>query len=82
MSHHLCAGSIITSKYVLSSASCVTLEPYIIFGNLEVLSGTKNSAGPTVGEGKIHKVSWTMVHPNYYPIFMWKNDIGITCFYK
>ncbi|KAF7987878.1 hypothetical protein HCN44_003741 [Aphidius gifuensis] len=72
---HLCAGSIITTRHVITSASCVTAEPYVIYANLKILSGTKDVTGES--SGNFHQVSQVAIHKNYEPTNCWRNDIAI-----
>ncbi|KAF7996512.1 hypothetical protein HCN44_002144 [Aphidius gifuensis] len=74
--HHLCGGSIITPLHILTSASCVTSDVNIIYGNLKVLSGT--SDGNNFNNfGTLSDVALVMIHHGYSPRDFWANDISI-----
>lgn len=74
---HICGGTIISGELVLTSASCVTSETDVIYGNIEVLSGTNDlTKNPEDIYWRIHEVAFVIVHENYTPRLNWMNDIG------
>lgn len=73
MKEHLCCGSVVSPRHIVSTASCVTLEKTIIYGNLQVSSGSNYQRGI----GNINDVATVITHPDYLPSRFWANDISI-----
>ncbi|XP_044009964.1 hypodermin-B-like [Aphidius gifuensis] len=67
---HICGGAIISMNFVLTAASCVTSQPNIVYGNIEVLSGTNDLT-------KNSEDLYWKIHENYNPHINWINDIAI-----
>ncbi|KAF7992246.1 hypothetical protein HCN44_001571 [Aphidius gifuensis] len=75
---HICGGVIISDRHILTSASCVLNEPNVIYGNLKILTGTKDllfDNGDTFA--KYYEVAYVIFHLNYDPYKTWKNDIAL-----
>ncbi|XP_044016025.1 trypsin-like [Aphidius gifuensis] len=75
-SEYLCSGSIINPLHIVSTASCVTSNKNIIYGNLQILSAT-DKQNYQQDHGNINDVSIVVIHPDYSPNNFWANDIGI-----
>ncbi|XP_044016026.1 transmembrane protease serine 2-like [Aphidius gifuensis] len=77
MNEHVCCGSIISPTHIVTTASCVTsADKSIIYGNLQVLSGSNNQ-NYQQGHGNINDVATVIIHPDYLPRQFWANDISI-----
>ncbi|XP_044006045.1 trypsin-4-like [Aphidius gifuensis] len=76
MKYHVCAGSIVSDKHILTTASCISAEnPRIIYANLEILSGTEDRIDEN---GAIHQVKLIIFHEDYKGIeHYWQNDLAI-----
>ncbi|XP_044001142.1 serine protease 44-like [Aphidius gifuensis] len=70
---HICNGIIISSKYILTAASCVVADRNKFYGNIQILSGTND----LTENGEIHKVAYTIIHEEYDPHNFWIHDIAI-----
>lgn len=71
----LCCASFINPSHVVGTASCVTSNKNIIYGNLQVLS-TEYQNYQDVNRNTFD-VSIVIIHPDYSPIDFWANDISI-----
>lgn len=58
---HVCGGSIINSKWVLTAGHCITEVPHIPLAHYYVLAGVHNLKD----YGQLIKVARTIVHPDY-----------------
>ncbi|XP_044014163.1 anionic trypsin-like [Aphidius gifuensis] len=74
-SYHICGGAILSEKLVITSASCLMLDNLVIFGNLEVFSGTADLLEQ--GSSQVNRVQLVILHPQYDPKNFWINDIAI-----
>lgn len=77
-SHHLCSGNIISEYHVITTASCVSHEYFVVYGNIAVLSGTHDLRGGNRGNHlRLTNVELVIIHPEYDPKNFWINDISI-----
>ncbi|XP_044021199.1 chymotrypsin-1-like isoform X2 [Aphidius gifuensis] len=60
--HHICSGTIIDSKHILTSAKCLLGILGDIVDDLTVVTGTNNLVG---GQGNQHYVDKIFIHENY-----------------
>lgn len=74
-SYHICGGGIISDRHIITSASCITLDNLVVFGNLDVFSGTADLFQQ--GTCQINKVHYVIIHPHYDAKNFWRNDIAI-----
>ncbi|KAF7988408.1 hypothetical protein HCN44_000981 [Aphidius gifuensis] len=74
--YHVCSGSIISELHVITTATCVTSDKNIIYGNLQILSGTDYQNNYD-GYGEINDVGQIIIHDDYAPREFWANDISI-----
>lgn len=79
MQFHICSGSIISTSHILTSSSCIVLENEgeykVLLANIQILSGTNDKFGRT--SGRIHEISYVIIHENYNARHLWIDDIGI-----
>ncbi|XP_044001635.1 chymotrypsin-2-like [Aphidius gifuensis] len=75
---HLCGGAIISTDHILTSASCILAERNVVYGNIQVLSGTNDlMREETSSLSEIHEVAYVIFHEKYNPHQSWVNDIAI-----
>ncbi|XP_044018553.1 ovochymase-2-like [Aphidius gifuensis] len=76
--YHICGGAIISNNHVLTAANCVLAERDVVYGNIQVLSGTRDIMyEPSTHDKKIIQVSHVIFHMMYDPLNNWINDIAI-----
>ncbi|XP_044006788.1 venom serine protease 34-like [Aphidius gifuensis] len=77
-SDHVCSGNMISGYHVITTASCVMHEHFVIYGNLAVLSGTHDlRGGNRANYIRTTNVEFVIIHPEYDPKNFWINDISI-----
>lgn len=71
---HICGGTIVTTKHILTSASCVSFGNNIFAGNIKILSGTDDQFDSSMS-GYLTEVAYVICHPKYDEQVNWINDI-------
>lgn len=75
--YHLCGGVIISEEHILSTASCVSADVGVFYGNILIMSATNNLDKKDPNNyWELHKVAFTIIHEEYNPHFNWIHDIG------
>ncbi|KAF7989835.1 hypothetical protein HCN44_008509 [Aphidius gifuensis] len=76
--YHVCGGVIISQLHILTSASCVLAENNIVYGNIEILSGTNDlGKDDRIVYWRIYEVAYVIIHDRYEPQRNWINDLAI-----
>ncbi|KAF7994065.1 hypothetical protein HCN44_011334 [Aphidius gifuensis] len=76
--YHLCGGVIISEEHILTTASCVSADVGVFYGNIIIMSATNNLDKKDPNNyWELHTVAFIITHEEYNPHFNWIHDIAI-----